>query len=305
LSKTFNEFDPPLLGLMVWGSLYEPRTKDFDGNPIVDKDGKPSQRFEFGLAIPKTQGHFSQEPGWGELIWATGHAAFPGGAQSPAMADDFSWKILDGDSTKISMKSKSKTRPCDREGYKGNWVLTFSSVYAPQILDARDLNKIVPLTTPDAIVPGYFILVGGNVAGNTGKSPGVYLNHAAVALRAYGKIIESRGAYDVGKFGKVTAALPPGASLAPVGVPVALPAAQPSAAVAPAPAAPPPVRVTPAPGLVAVTPAAAPPPPPTAAAPPPSTNTIHAVPMHKGFTVASYLANGWTMDQLRADGFSG
>jgi hypothetical protein len=303
LSKTINEFDPPLMGLMVWGSLYEPRTKDFDGNPIVDKDGKPGQRFEFGLAIPKTQAHFANEPGWGQLIWSTAHAAFPGGAQSPAMADDFSWKILDGDSTKISTKSKSKVRPCDKEGHKGNWVLTLSSSFAPQILDARDLNKIVSLVEKDAIVPGYFILVGGSVAGNTGKSPGVYLNHSAVALRAFGKKIESRGVYDVTKFGKVSAALPAGASLAPVGT-AALPGAPAPAAAAPAPAAPAPaapapaapMAVAPAPALVAVQPSAAPPPPPAAAP---------AAPTHKGHPIAAYLAQGWTMEQLRADGFAG
>lgn len=291
---------------MVWGSLYEPNTKDFDGNPMTIKNGpdagKPTQRYEFMLAVPKTQAHFANEPGWGQLVWNTAHAAFPGGDQSAAMRTDFSWKVYDGDSAVIPLKSKTKTKPCDREGWKGNWVLKFSSSFAPKIYDARDINNPVLLEGKDAIVPGYAIQVIGSVAGNTGNSPGIYLNHSAIGLRAYMPVIQTSGVDVTGKFG---GAVPAGATSMPVGgfTPPSTPAASAPSAGLPAAAAPPPaaapVAVVPAPGIVGIPPvASAPPPPATAPAAP-------AAPSHKGIPLASYRAQGWTYAQLQADGYPG
>jgi hypothetical protein len=295
---------------MVWGSLYEPNTKDFDGNPMVIKKGpdagKPTQRYEFGLAIPKTQAHFANEPGWGQLIWQAAHAAFPGnaGLTQPIDSGAFSWKITDGDSTKVSAKSKSKIPPCDKEGFKGCWVLTLSSSYAPKIYDARDVNNPVLLEGNDAIVPGYAIQVIGSVAGNSGATPGVYLNHAAVGLRGYMPEIRTAGIDVKGKFG---GAVLPGATTVPAAGFVA-PAAPapvggvPSASVAaPAPAAPPaapaPTYVTPAPAIMGV--------PPVAAAPPPPPASPVGRPPHKGLAYQAYRDAGWTDEQLRADGYTG
>jgi hypothetical protein len=311
------EFTSPV-GRIVWGSLYEPNTKDFDGNSLTIKKGpdagKPTQRYEFGLAVPKTQAHFANEPGWGQLIWATAHAAFPGGDASPVMRPDFSWKITDGDSAVIPPKSKSKVKPCDREGFKGHWVLKYSSSFAPKIYDARDINNPVLLEGKDAIVPGYVVQVIGSVAGNTGNSPGIYLNHVAVGLRAYLPEIRTSGVDVTGKFG---GALPPGASNVPAAgfaapaVPSAAPAPAPAvpapaalfpmyaaAAPLPAAAAPPPTAVVPAPAIMGIPVAPAVPAPPPAA--PPAVASIH-----KGHPIAAWQANGWTLEQLRADGYAG
>lgn len=304
MSTKAAEFDPGIIGRMVWGSLYTPNTKDYDGNPLVIKKGpdagKPTQRYEFGVAVPKTQVHFSQEPGWGTLIWATAHAAFPGGNDSAAMRADFSWKIQDGDSTVISPKSKSKVRPCDREGYAGHWVLTFSSSFAPSIYDARDITKPVLLEGKDAIVPGYVVQVLGNVAGNAGASPGVYLNHNAVALRAFLPEIRSKGV-DTSKFGGAVNI--PGATTVPTGaaavVPAPLAAAPTVPPAAPPPAAPTPTAVVPAPALLGIpTPAVAPAAPVAPVAP-----AMRSA--HKGIPYASYVTAGWTEAQLRADGYAG
>ena len=176
--------------------------------------GKPTQLCQFGLGGggEETQAHFANEPGWGQLAWATAHAAFPGGDKSVAMSRDFSWKIEDGDSKTIGVKSKSKIPPCDREGYKGCWIIRFSSSFAPKIYDARDPANPVILDTPGAVVPGYYVQVVGTMAGNTGKSPGIYINHGAVGLRAYGAEIKSAGVDVAGKFG---GAVPAGASTVP------------------------------------------------------------------------------------------
>lgn len=310
-TKAVEFTSPP--GRIVWGSLYDPNTKDFDGNPMAIKKGvdagKPTQRYEFGVAIPKTQAHFANEPVWGQLAWATAHAAFPGGEASPAMRPDFSWKITDGDSTVVPPKSKSKVPPVQHEGFKGCWVVKFSSSFAPKIYDARDVNNPVLLEGKDAIVAGHVVQVVGSMAGNTGNSPGLYINHLAVGLRAYLPEIRTSGIDVTGKFG---GALPAGATNVPAAgfTPPATPAAPAPAAglpAAPAPAAPAlaaaPTAVVPAPGIVGIptTPTAPPAPAAAPAAPAPPVTR----PPHKGIPYASYVASGWTDAQLRADGYMG
>ena len=116
-------------GRIVWtgadngtNSLYEPCTKDFDGNTLKpNDDGSPSYSYRFGLAIPKQSGetHWAQSPE-GQIIWAQGHTDHPQAAGGP----DFSWKVQDGDSTVKT--AKAKMRPCDKEGFPGHWVLTIN-----------------------------------------------------------------------------------------------------------------------------------------------------------------------------------
>jgi hypothetical protein len=305
LAQTATEFTTAP-GRFVFGDLYEPELEDFDGNRLVIKNGadkgKETQLFIIGLAIPKTKPHWGSEPGWGETIWAAGHAAFPGGE---AQRDGFSWKITDGDSDKIPPKSKSKVRPCDREGHKGCWILRLQSAFEPDIYDAiNDVAAPKPLDAVGAVLPGYVIQVVGTIKGNTGASPGVYLNHSAVGLRAYLPVIKMAAVDVKGKFG---GALPAGASTIPAAVSIPSPA--PPAAGAPPPAAPPPAAprppvpaaaptsVVPAPQIMGI-PTAAPPPPALPAAPP-------GRPHHKGYPYESYRAQGWTDEQLRADGYTG
>jgi hypothetical protein len=313
LSKTAVELTTPP-GRFVFGDLYDPETEDFDGKPMVVKNGvdkgKPTQLYVIGLAIPKTQAHWGNEPGWGQAIWAAGHASFPGGEAS---RPDFSWKIYDGDATVIPAKSKSTVRPCDREGWKGCWVLRLQSAFAPAIYNAlTNPENPTPMNDKDAVRPGYVIQVVGTVKGNTGSSPGVYLNHNAVGLRAYLPEIISGGVDVKGKFGGAVpagASTMPAAAAIPSGAPPAAPApaaavpaapAVPAAApAAPAPAAAP-TAVTPAPALVGIPTGA--PPAPAAAPPPPATRPPQ---QHKGIPLAAYLAQGWTIEQLRADGYTG
>lgn len=309
MSKTAVELTTTA-GRFVFGDLYEPETEDFDGNPLVIKNGvdkgKATQLFVIGLAIPKTQAHWGNEPGWGQAIWAAGHAAFPGGeAQQPT----FSWKIYDGDATAIPPKSKSKVRPCDREGWKGCWVLRLQSAFAPAIYNAlTNPENPVPMNDVNAVRPGYVIQVVGTVKGNTGSSPGVYLNHSAVGLRAYLPEIITRGVDVKGKFGGAVpagASTMPAASTLPAPAPNAAPA--PSTALPPVPAAPPPAAaptaVVPAPAIMGIPTAPAAPIAPSApaAAPPPPTTR----PPHKGIPINAYFAQKWTIEQLRADGYTG
>lgn len=291
-------------GRLVQGDLYTPQTKDQQGNPLVVKTGanagKPTQKFFFAVAIPKAPGetHWANTA-WGQQIWAAGHTAWPQGqAQSAA----FAWKIEDGDS---AIPNKVGRKNCDREGFPGNWIVNFSSSFAPKIYTANGEQAILEV---GAVKLGYYVEVFGTVTSNENASnPGMYVNHSMVALRGYGAEIRTGPDPKAAGFGR--SALPVGASAAPVGA-----ASFPAAAAAPAPAAPPPPAAAPAtvaaPAPTAVAPAPsfiAPPapggvpaaPPPPAAAPVGPQMTAKAA----GQSYAAFIANGWTDANLRAHGY--
>ena len=270
------------VGRLVMGSLYKPQTTDADGKPLVVKSGpntgQPKVTYFFALAIPKNPGetHWSQTP-WGATIYKVGSEAFPQACQAPS----FAWKVVDGDST---IPNKKGIAPITREGYKGNWVVSFSSGFAPKIYNNDGSQAIVE---PDAVKLGYFAQVNGDVDGNgSSQNPGVYINHSMVALSAYGpEIVVGPDAGSVG-FGQ--APLPAGATTTP-------------------PAAfTPPVQVgTPTPAAAAPAPMPVPNPaflqPPVPAAPPAAPVRV-MLPPAQGATYEAMIAAGWTDALLVAHG---
>lgn len=277
------------VGRLVGGSLYEPRTTDFDGKPLMIKTGanagKPRVEFSFGVAIPKTPGatHWASES-WGAPIWALAHAAFPAGE---AQRRDFAWKITDGDSTELNKRNK---RPCDAEGYKGHWVIWFSGGTAPRVYNANGTQLILE---KDAVKPGYYVQVFGNVTDNKpSQSPGLYINHSMVAFAAYGTEIQFGPDVSQAGFGQNTA-LPAGASLAPPpggGIPsTGAPTPPPPPGAAPAPLIP---------SLAAPMPPAPPAPAPVAPVAPARQMTAAA----NGATYEACIAVGWTDATLIANG---
>lgn len=316
MSNEVVNFTTPV-GRLVQGSLYKGQTTDAENRPLTIKSGpnagQPRVDYYFALAIPKgAETHWSATD-WGRKIWEVGHKAFP---QGQAGAPTFAWKVTDGDS---AIPNRAGRKPCDREGFKGHWVLHFSSGFAPRIFNA---NGTAAITEPDAVKLGYYIQVNGSVAGNESlQQPGVYLNHSMVALSGYGEEIIIGP--DPSQAGFGTAPLPAGAFAVPVGAfsPPALaagvappaPAAPPVANAAPSatpaatapvappppvqqwgnsPAAPPPVAPNPAfvTGAAGVMPP--PPPPPAAAAP------VRRLTQLAGkATYEQLIAAGWT-DQL-------
>jgi len=313
MAKAVNFTSP--VGRLVWGSLYAPRTTDAEGKPLVIKSGpdigKPRADFAFGIAIAKgTEQHWNQTQ-WGALIWQTGQAAFPQGqANSPA----FAWKVIDGDSQVPNRKGR---KPCDREGYPRHWIVSYSSSYAPRIYNA---NGTAPITEVDAVKPGYYIQVAGNVAGNDSPNqPGVYLNHSMVAFSGYGEEIVTGPDPASAGFGQ--APLPAGLSATPIGALAAAPPPVPvtQGYVAPAPTA---AVVAPAPTAAAIAMPPAPPhypilgagAPPSAPLPapvpqvaptipsPPAPPARQMLPAANGVPYEAYIANGWTDDMLRQNG---
>jgi hypothetical protein len=288
---------PP--GRFVWGSHVNAKTKDRDGNPILIKKGadagKPTQRFEFGVAIPKdvvdlTTGQKSRpnwkDTEWGREIVRVAKEVYPAGQfDSPS----FSWKVTDGDST---VPNDNGSVPCTREGYPGHWVLAFSSSFAPKTVNSDGSEFI----DPTVIKLGHYIQVAGSckVEFRTSK-PGVFLNHRVIAHAGFGKeIVTGPDPKSIG-FGK--APLPPGASATPVAaLRVETPVAAPAPVAAPPPAVPPvaaPVAVKPHTGFLT------PPAPPVAAAPAAPVMTEKA----NGASYAQMIAGGWTHAQMVEHGY--
>lgn len=274
-------------GRAVQGDFYTPNTTNAEGKPLVYKTGpnagQPRPDYYFAVAIPKTQAHWAQES-WGAPIWAFAHAAWPAGqAQRP----DFAWKISDGDS---QIPNKVGKKPCDQVGHKGNWIVRFSSSYAPKIVNA---NGSAYLLEPNAVKCGDYVQVFGDVRSNEStQTAGIHINHSIVSLQGFGDAISTGP--DAAAVGFGGGALPPGASAVPVGAMVAPPVV---AAPAPVVAAPPvPAMPAPAPNVAFVAGAAGAPPVPVAPAVPvaPPAKVMTAKAAAEGLTYEAMLAANWT-----------
>lgn len=303
MSNAKREFFTTPIGRLVWGSVSKPQTKDADGKPLVIKTGpdagKPTQRYAFGLAVPKgAETHWNQTP-WGALIWNTAIAAWPGGQTG---APTFAWKVQDGDST---VPNRRNNKPCDQEGYKGHWILSLSSSFPPSTHNA---NGTAPVD-PTQIKTGFYVQVAASVGGNDSiQNPGVYLNHSMVALAGFGPEITSGPDPTAAGFGAGVAA-PAGMSAVPVAGLPATGAAPAPVAAAPLPAAPLPVAAAPVP----VVPSAAILSPPAVAAAPPMAPVAPIAPVvpagpvvlpaaGAGVTWAMLQEKGWTEPVARQHG---
>jgi hypothetical protein len=286
------------VGRIVQGDLAKAQpVLDNLGKQKLTRDGHPAIQHFISLAIPKTPGHTHwAQTDWGKQIWDEGNRAHPNFAPHPT----FSWKIEDGDS---GIPNKKGKKNCEREGMPGNWILKFRSGFLPKTYNA-DGSLAIPA---DQIKCGYYVQVNCSVAGNTGESPGVYLNPNMVALSGYGEeIIAGPDASEAG-FG--AAPLPPGASATPIGgfVPPPVAGVAPAVPFTPAaPAAAPFPPATTAPATPSFAPAAipttspsnvpppinpaflAPPPPPA----PPAAKQLTA--KAAGASYADLIKAGWT-----------
>jgi hypothetical protein len=195
------------VGRMVYGNLYDPETKDYEGKPLVGKDKvTPRVQYNLGIAVQKTQQHWANEP-WGAAIWALAHKAFPNGE---TQRHDFAWKIIDGDST---IPNRRNRKPCEQEGYPGHWILRFSAGFPVRIFNADGSQEILE---KNAVKPGYYIQVFGTISDNApSASPGLYFNPNYVALAGFGPEIVSGPDVSAAGFGQGVQ-LPPGASAVPL-----------------------------------------------------------------------------------------
>jgi hypothetical protein len=301
------------IGRFVQGSLTEMQTTDADGKPLKVKNGpnagQDTERSFFAVAIAKIAGHTHwAQTEWGLKMWNAAAAAWP---QGQSGSPSFAFKVEDGDSAVPNTKGKKN---CDRPGFPGHWILNFGSGYPVKLVNG---DGTVVLTEAQAkqVKLGHFIQAFGSyVTNSSALKPGMYLNHAAVSYQGFGEEIHL--GIDTTKVGFGAGAKPAGMSAVPVGgvapgqmaaaagappIPAAAAAAPPiptgipsGAPPIPGAAAAPPTAVAPAAPFVQ---SAAAPPPPAAPAPPaadPVTTT--------GIAYASYIAQGWTVAQMKAQG---
>jgi hypothetical protein len=107
--------------------------------------------------------------------------------------------------------NKKGNKPCDNENYRGNWVVWFSTRYAPKTVNAKGTAP-VPI---EAIKPGHYVQVLATVRGNgSTDSPGLFMNHDFVAHSGFGPEISVQ--MDASEVGFGEEPLPPGASATPV-----------------------------------------------------------------------------------------
>lgn len=287
------------VGRMVQGDCFKPDTTDADGNPLTIKSGpnmgQPTQKYFVAIAIPKT------DPGLPALIATINQVAqrdFPTlfNEQGQCLQPAFSFKQTDGDS---QVPNKKNIRPCDREGFPGNWIFAWQVPSAPECYSAGGVSV---LTEPGSIKRGHYIRIHGYATGNkSAQNPGVYLNPKMIELVAFGEEINSGpdGATVFG--GAPVGALPPGASATPIaGAPLAMPAQAGAAPVAAlgtpgqAPAAVQPAHDFVTAAAVAPAPPAAGPPAPVAAAP----EATYRTPDGGAWTHAQLIAAKYTPEQI-------
>lgn len=299
---------PP--GRLVMGSLYKSREKDAEGKPLTIKSGpnagQPRTEYSFLVAIPKKPGEQAwYQTEWGAKLVGVGQAAFPQQYNTPT----FAWKVKDGDS---QIPNRRGRKPCDNEGWKGHWVVAFSSSYVPRIYKQEN-GRWAPWVDVDAVKPGYWVQVQGDVAGNNStQQPGIYINHGMVAFQGYDtEIVSGPDANEAG----FNAAPLPGVSTTPVGgaMPVtggmpsvpgmgapAIPGGMPAMPGAPVAAAP--TVVVPNPGFAAGPAMGAPSVPGLPAAPtPPVARQMTA--LAQGRTYEMFVQAGWNDAQMIQGGY--
>lgn len=195
------------VGRIVEGSLSQGNTKDAEGQPLTYKDGSPRVNYYIGLAISKS------DPKWPAVkaqIYEEARKAFPAHfAPNGEPYPTFGIKIIDGDSM---VPNKKGTKPCDKEGFKGHWILKLSSGYAPKCFE-KGGHQAKPA---EEIKRGYYVRCAASVAGNDStQNPGIYVNLQMVEFQAFGpEIVTGPAAEDV--FKDDAGYLPPGASAMPI-----------------------------------------------------------------------------------------
>jgi len=298
-NSMLNNFLTPVARL-VGGDVFEGNTTDAKGNALTIKSGpnagQPRTEFSIGIAIPKAgETHWNQTE-WGQILHQVAQQGFPTlFQQGQCIRPDFAFKVTDGDS---QIPNKKNVKPCDREGYPGNWVLWFSNGFAPKCYTTGGEAVIPDKSHPNAVKRGYYCRVYGDVRPNNDmENAGIYLNHSMVEFIAFGEeIVGGPNGADV--FGNATVGtLPQGASASPTAsaTPIAQPTpqAQPAAPVG---------GVQPAPGFLnpaqPADPVATPPAQPAAPIAAQWSNGTQT------FPEADLLAQGWTVETLQANGWA-
>lgn len=196
------------VGRIIWGSVYDRQTEDYDGNKYNPGEGP----FQFGLAILKT------DPNVGNMLMAIYQQAAAGYQNNPQISARigqewqsgftmglFRFKVKDGDQP----NQKGIINP----NAKGHWVFAFQTT-----LPLKCGNTMNAEIDPKSVKTGYFVDIAMTCKINekVDGTAGVYLNPQVVRLIAFGDEITGGPSVEEAFAGYAAPTqLPPGASLTP------------------------------------------------------------------------------------------
>lgn len=162
-----------LKGRIVGGSVSKPQTEGYQGK-VLDKP-----KFLVMLAVLKNDPGLAAVVAHIKEVGVAGYAATPGQSDR----DDFTWKYIDGDSTKLT--KTGKPAPCTKNGYPGHTVFIFETTWAFHVF-GPDLSII----NASSVSGGDFVEICGDcVCGDNLDNPGVFLNLKAVKFLEKGEPI--------------------------------------------------------------------------------------------------------------------
>lgn len=261
------------VGRLVQGAPMLQEQKDDNQQVKRNDDGTAKKQCFMAIAIDKNNPEW---PAFYAQLYDVARKEFPHliDASGNIGHPQFSWKIQDGDGVDTSGKSVA-----DKPGFKGHWILKMATMFMPKFFRDGAYSPHLEVQNPTELIHrGDYIKAFVGIRGNGVKptdraaKPGVYVSPEIVAFVGAGERINSGVDAEQAMGNAPTQWMPPGMS------------AVPTPGAAPTPPAPP------------VAPSAAPPPPPPVA-------THAMLPKANGVTYEAMIANGWTDDTLRANGY--
>ena len=185
---------------------------DVTKQPVRYEDGNIKTKIFYAVAVPKNgTTQWAQTP-WGAQVYGQAQADWPNGEyQRP----DFSWKIIDGDST---IPNKAGKAPVTQEGYPGHWVIKCETYLAgmPHCHPAGNYDAMARIQNPEEIKPGDYCRIVIDIKGNSpSKSPGIYINPEVFELTRAGQTIQLASDLNVADILGAAGAsqVPPGAAV--------------------------------------------------------------------------------------------
>ena len=188
-----------VIGGNLWKGIakVDERTK----MPVMDKTGNQIVDYVFKLAIPKslmTQENMADGKPF-HFYAAAYNEAFS--LYANGVPEDFAWKWMDGDSTKVDKKGIPYNK---REGYPGHWILTCSTRIPFPIFKYENSSYV---QISEGVNNGDYVTVQLNVKAhlpqsNTSK-PGMYFNPVMMLLSQKGEPIMAATRDPAATFGNV------------------------------------------------------------------------------------------------------
>ena len=194
-------FNIPLKGRFVSGSITEKRSKDWQGGAIAPDD----QRYEYAVAYPKSEfWAWLTGPFWSETL----AKALAGAPQALQAAQAWFGNGFNGFSMKMDDGDKPNSRGGINENTKGCFVVYFSAMNPPQCVIGASAQALTQIDAAE-VKRGYYVMASGTIKFNekSGAQIGIYVNGSHLWLL-------ERGPEILGGMDAATAfaglALPPG-----------------------------------------------------------------------------------------------